>query len=338
MTNGELRAATKYDYRISETAAGTPAFAPLEPTGSFGAFGRNGGGSMGSAPRGLRPLPGTVAGRGSGRCRARSERRIVSPPSDVRNPRRTLEQALRDTAVDDQALVEQPVGRNARALATATIGTMNVFAFGVSRKRMEQAVRELGVPVTTARELDEADAVVTLRNYYRRKPAALRDAESNGIPIYVLKTNTILQMENMLAQPVRPGGRSVGGGTARDGGGDRPRAGSGPADGAGSAERLHPAPAAPDGGAQQRDVALARHGAQSSGRAAARRGSRRGADPPRQVHHARGIRRAAARPPRRATSEIGSAPAASRVVVTREPGGTPLGDEVRRLVLHLRDV
>ncbi|MEP6468494.1 MAG: dTMP kinase [Chloroflexota bacterium] len=27
-----------------------------------------------------------------------------------------------------------------------------------------------------------------------------------------------------------------------------------------------------------------------------------------------------------------------RVLVTREPGGTPLGEEVRRLVLHLRDV
>ena len=76
---------------------------------------------------------------------------------------------------------------------------MSVFAFGVSRKRLEQAVRELGVPVTVSRELDEADAVVTLRNYYRRKPAALRDAESHGVPIYVLKTNTILQMENMLA-------------------------------------------------------------------------------------------------------------------------------------------
>ena len=25
-------------------------------------------------------------------------------------------------------------------------------------------------------------------------------------------------------------------------------------------------------------------------------------------------------------------------VLTREPGGTPLGDEIRRLVLHLRDV
>jgi hypothetical protein len=76
---------------------------------------------------------------------------------------------------------------------------MSVFAFGVSRKRLEQAVRELSVPVTVARDLDEADAVVTLRNYYKRKPAALRDAESGGVPIYVLKTNTILQMENMLA-------------------------------------------------------------------------------------------------------------------------------------------
>jgi hypothetical protein len=76
---------------------------------------------------------------------------------------------------------------------------MSVFAFGVSRKRLEQAVRELGVPVNVARDLDEADAVVTLRNYYKRKPAALRDAESNGVPIYVLKSNTTLQMENMLA-------------------------------------------------------------------------------------------------------------------------------------------
>jgi hypothetical protein len=76
---------------------------------------------------------------------------------------------------------------------------MTIFGFGVSRKRLEQSVRELGLPVTVARDLDEADAVVTLRNYYRQKPAALRDAESAGVPIYVLKTNTVLQMENLLA-------------------------------------------------------------------------------------------------------------------------------------------
>jgi hypothetical protein len=53
--------------------------------------------------------------------------------------------------------------------------------------------------VGSARSGAGADAVVTLRNYYKRKPAALRDAESHGVPIYVLKTNTILQMQNMLA-------------------------------------------------------------------------------------------------------------------------------------------
>ena len=76
---------------------------------------------------------------------------------------------------------------------------LSVFPFGVSRKRFEQAVRELGVPVNVARELDEASAVLTLRNYYRQKPSVLREAESNGVPVYVLKSNTILQMQNMLA-------------------------------------------------------------------------------------------------------------------------------------------
>jgi stage III sporulation protein SpoIIIAA len=196
----ELRAATKYDYRISDTAAGNPAFAPLEPTGGFGAFGRNRTGSMGGAT-GLRPLPGR-SGRG-GSVRTLPGERLSGDrfePSESSDPRRSLEQALRDTVADEQALIEQPVGASRpRASSNRNHRPLNLFAFGVSRKRMEQAVRELGVPVTTARELDDADAVVTLRNYYRRKPSALRDAESNGIPIYVLKTNTILQMENLLA-------------------------------------------------------------------------------------------------------------------------------------------
>src|SRR3990170_1998718 len=40
---GSIKAMTKYDYRISESPTGSPAFAPLEPTGGFGAFSRGGG-------------------------------------------------------------------------------------------------------------------------------------------------------------------------------------------------------------------------------------------------------------------------------------------------------
>jgi stage III sporulation protein SpoIIIAA len=213
---GELRAQTKYDYRISETAAGNPAFAPLEPTGGFGAFGRGGGRPGPGGGRyergGLRPLPGGGdAPGGAGRARSLPGERLTgggggpsAGSSSAASPstadsRRELARAIADM---DQPTVDRPIG----AQRPATPGdrarnqrAMHVFPFGVSRKRLEQAVRELGVPVSVARDLDEADAVVTLRNYYKRKPAALRDAESNGVPIYVLKTNTMLQMENMLA-------------------------------------------------------------------------------------------------------------------------------------------
>jgi stage III sporulation protein SpoIIIAA len=73
-----------------------------------------------------------------------------------------------------------------------------IYPFGISRKRLEQAVRETASPVAIADDLSEADTVMTLRSYFRRKPQALRDAEARGMPIYVLKTNTVVQMEQSL--------------------------------------------------------------------------------------------------------------------------------------------
>jgi stage III sporulation protein SpoIIIAA len=187
---GDVHAATKYDYRISETEAGNPAFAPVEPLGGYGAFsgrGRAGGGYGGGT--GLRPLPGRgdprAEGRGGRGLRPLPGERLADPGDRTNTAEPTLDRPVGATRP------ERPSARTHRP--------MSLFPFGVSRKRLEQSVRELGLPVAVARELDEADAVVTLRNYYRRKPAALRDAESSGVPIYVLKTNTVLQMENMLA-------------------------------------------------------------------------------------------------------------------------------------------
>ncbi len=73
-----------------------------------------------------------------------------------------------------------------------------VFPFGVSRNRLEQAISQTSVPAIVVRDLREADAVVTLKNYYRRRPQPLREAESRGVPIYVLRSNTVVQMSNLL--------------------------------------------------------------------------------------------------------------------------------------------
>ncbi len=73
-----------------------------------------------------------------------------------------------------------------------------IFPFGVSRTRLKQAVSDTRVSVTIADHLDEADACITLRSYFRRKPQTLRDAEARGVPIYVLKSNSVAQMEQSL--------------------------------------------------------------------------------------------------------------------------------------------
>ena len=76
--------------------------------------------------------------------------------------------------------------------------TIGVLGYGVSRKRLEQAIKDLQLPVMVVREPDEADVVITLRNTYKQKSPIIREAESRGLPIYVLKSNTIAQMQACL--------------------------------------------------------------------------------------------------------------------------------------------
>jgi hypothetical protein len=76
--------------------------------------------------------------------------------------------------------------------------TLRVFPHGINHKRLEQAVKELQLPVIIARAPDEADVVMTLKSEYRQKTPGLREAEEHGLPIYVLKSNTIVQMEASL--------------------------------------------------------------------------------------------------------------------------------------------
>ena len=73
-----------------------------------------------------------------------------------------------------------------------------IYPFGISRRRLEQALRQTGSAAMLAEHLNDSDLVVTLRNYYRRKLPALREAEARGVPIYVLKSNTVQQMEQAL--------------------------------------------------------------------------------------------------------------------------------------------
>jgi hypothetical protein len=101
-------------------------------------------------------------------------------------------------AADEEALTGERRPTRLPASGETSLPTLRVLGFGISNKRLEQAVRELGLPVLLVRDADEADVVITLRNYYKQKAPALRDAEERGLPIFVLKSNTMVQMESAL--------------------------------------------------------------------------------------------------------------------------------------------
>ncbi len=77
--------------------------------------------------------------------------------------------------------------------------TLHVYAYGVARNRLQQAAKRMRLPVIVEEDMTNAQGVVTLKNYYRRRPKLIVDAERRGIPVHVLRANTSTQMEDFLA-------------------------------------------------------------------------------------------------------------------------------------------
>ena len=92
-----------------------------------------------------------------------------------------------------------PTRRPARTSAEGRHKPLRILPYGLNQNRVRQASRNLGVPVALVTELEQADALFTLRTYYRKRPRIIADAERRNIPVYVLRNNTEVQMENYLA-------------------------------------------------------------------------------------------------------------------------------------------
>ena len=153
---------------------------------------------------------------------------------------------------------EGPDGETVLVPGGSPLPTLRVLPQGISRKRLEQAIRDLQLPVVIARDVDEADVVMTLKNEYKQKTPMLREAEERAMPIYVLKSNTIPQMQASLTSifslEIDP--REAAMRETEDA--IEVVLSSSEAGRAVAAERLHPAAPAPDGRAGEPRLAVAR--------------------------------------------------------------------------------
>jgi hypothetical protein len=63
---------------------------------------------------------------------------------------------------------------------------------------LRQAASRLHLPIAIVDDLGKAEVVITLKQYYRKRPRVIAEAEEGGIPLYVLRSNTTKQMQNCL--------------------------------------------------------------------------------------------------------------------------------------------
>jgi stage III sporulation protein SpoIIIAA len=114
--------------------------------------------------------------------------RQPSPPWEVRSRGASPREAAQEP---DSGLLGFAPG--------SALQPIRIYAYGIARNRLEQAAKRLRLPAVVTDDLDDAQALVTLKTYYRRHQKIVGDAEERGLPIYVLRANTVSQMESFLS-------------------------------------------------------------------------------------------------------------------------------------------
>ena len=64
----------------------------------------------------------------------------------------------------------------------APVRRRKILPYGVSQNRLRQSAKSLSLPMILTDDVSEADAMITLKGYYRKRPAVVSEAESAGVP------------------------------------------------------------------------------------------------------------------------------------------------------------
>ncbi|HJQ14948.1 MAG TPA: R3H domain-containing nucleic acid-binding protein [Anaerolineales bacterium] len=124
---------------------------------------------------------------------SRMDARETKTPRRGRQPASALEEPTPiATRLEQSGATRPETNRGA-------LQTIKVYPHGVARNRLQQAAKRLGVPAVIAKDVDDANALVTLKTYYRDRQQTIVEAEHRGMPIYVLRANTVSQMEQFLS-------------------------------------------------------------------------------------------------------------------------------------------
>ena len=77
---------------------------------------------------------------------------------------------------------------------------LKIYPYAVSKGLLERVIKTLNLPADVVKTLDEADAILALRSYARAGAKIYSLAEAKQIPVYVVKSNNMPQIQKALRE------------------------------------------------------------------------------------------------------------------------------------------
>ena len=73
-----------------------------------------------------------------------------------------------------------------------------IYPYGIGRSQLDQVIGVLNLPVVITKDLDDADAVIALRNQIKNQSKLRQAAKARQVPIHAVKSNTVPQISRAL--------------------------------------------------------------------------------------------------------------------------------------------
>ena len=129
-----------------------------------------------------------------------SVRLVDAEPS--RSPSSRARPALAVVPLPDpkapSARVASPAEESAALVERSNQALLQVLCCGITPQLVDQAIRRHGWPARWVDDLHEADVVLSIRQGLGQQPALRRQARDSRVPILVIKSDTLPQVERAL--------------------------------------------------------------------------------------------------------------------------------------------
>jgi stage III sporulation protein SpoIIIAA len=87
---------------------------------------------------------------------------------------------------------------------------LKIYPYAVSKGLLERVVKSLALPVEVVKSIDEADAILALRSYARAGAKIYSLAEARQVPVYVVKSNNLPQIQKALREALHLDADAIG--------------------------------------------------------------------------------------------------------------------------------